>query len=455
MAMEDALALARSERRSAVASLLEELRIPSISTLPEHKADVLQNAEWLAARFRRAGFETVLGGEGDGNPVVHAEWMHAGPDRPVVTVYGHYDVQPVDPIEDWLDPPFEPVLRDGFVYARGPSDNKGNHSAAINAAIYLIETGGSPVNLRFLLEGEEESAGPTLAAYLRANSGLRSDVTLVWDFGCTPDGGPSVVTGMRGLLGVELVARGAANDLHSGSYGGVAPNAIQTLARVLAELKNRDGRITVPGFYDSVREEDGGELAAWDRSPAYEERLRELVGSELEGEVGYAPVDRQWARPSLDVNGIVGGFTGEGVKTVIPAAARAKLSLRLVPDQDPVAVGVALREHVQRLTTPGVEISVEIVATAEPLVVSPDGRSVPALQAALESAFSKPAVVIRNGSSLPVATTLRDVLGGELIGCGVTQPGAGAHSPREHLSLDNFHLGTEALIRFAYLLAEA
>jgi acetylornithine deacetylase/succinyl-diaminopimelate desuccinylase-like protein len=454
MTVENALTLARAGRQAAEAVLFEELRIPSISTLPEHRPDVERNADWLVALFEEAGFSAVLGGKEIGSPVVHAEWMNAGDDRPVVTVYGHYDVQPIDPIEDWQDPPFDPVVRDGSVYARGTADNKGNHMAAINAAVYLTQAGGSPVNFRFLLEGEEESAGSTLETYLRTHAEMRSDVTMLWDFGCTVTGNPAIVTGMRGLLAVELIARGAASDLHSGSYGGVAPNAIQTLARVIGELKTRDGRITIPGFYDFVREVDAAVTADWDRSPAHAESLRKLIGAELEGEPDYPAVDRQWRRPTLDVNGVVGGFNGEGLKTVIPASARAKVSMRLVPDQNPASIAAALTEYVAELSTPGVEISVRHLASAEPLVVSPTGHAVPALRSALEAAFARPAAVNWNGSSLPVAATLRDVPGGEVLGCGVTQPGAGAHSPREHLLLENFHLGTEALIRFAHLLAD-
>ncbi|HLH71340.1 MAG TPA: M20/M25/M40 family metallo-hydrolase [Candidatus Dormibacteraeota bacterium] len=454
MSLERALDLARAGRAAAEAELLEELRIPSVSTLPEHRADVRRNAEWLAERYRSLGLEvSMIDVVEDGHPVLRADWC--GDRRlPWLTIYGHYDVQPPDPLEEWRTSPFEPVVRDGFVYARGSSDNKGNHLAALQAARYALAAGGPPINLRFLLEGEEEVTGPSLPRYVREHaSSLGTDFVLVWDGSFAADGRPQLVTGLRGLLYVEIQATGASLDLHSGGFGGNAPNPLTTLARILGELKDRRGRVTIPGFYDAVRMPDEDEMADWDRSPAYGETLRRIMGARaLEGEPEYSPAERNWARPTLDVNGFVGGFTGEGKKTVIPARCRAKVSMRLVPDQDPEAILDTLRAYVQELTTPGVEVSVKALGAARPVLVSADHVGARALSAAYQAAFGQPAARLRTGGSIPVVLDLQEALGAPMMVSGLSQPGAGAHGPNEHLSLDHFHRGTEALLRLMWSL---
>lgn len=453
VSLERAIELARSGREQAEQDLFEELRIPSVSTLPEHRADVRRNCQWLADRFRNLGFEVaVTDVEKGGQPVLQADWRGAGETAPTVTIYGHYDVQPPDPIDEWRTPPFEPVVDNGFVYARGCSDNKGNHMAALKAAQYAIEA-GLPVNLRFLIEGEEEIAGHSLPRYLRDNAGrLRSERTLIWDGGFAPDGRPSLVTGLRGILYLELRAQGPGIDLHSGSFGGVAPNPCNTLARVLGELKDRNGVITIPGFYDDVRPPSPEESAGWDRSPAYTETLLSLMQARaLEGEPGYAPVDRQWARPTLDVHGFAGGFTGAGSKTVIPARAMAKVSMRLVPDQDPDRIAAAFRAYVAELTTPGVEIeTVDLGMAADPVLLDWSGKAATALRDAFAAAFGTPAASVRTGGSVPVTTAFQEAVGGEILCSGISQPGSGAHSPNEHLSLDHYHRGIEAILHFLY-----
>jgi acetylornithine deacetylase/succinyl-diaminopimelate desuccinylase-like protein len=454
MSLDSALDLARAGRAAAEADLFEELCIPSVSTLPEHRADVRRNCEWLAGRFRSLGFEVAITDVvAEGHPVLQADWRGAGC-APTLTIYGHYDVQPPDPLEEWLTPPFEPSVRDGMVYARGSSDNKGNHMAALKAAEYALAAGGPPVNLRFLLEGEEEITGPSLPRYVRDNAArLATDVILVWDGGFAPDGRPQLVTGLRGILYVELEASGPAVDLHSGGYGGNAPNPLNTLARILGELKDRHGQVTIPGFYDGVREPSKAEMADWDRSPAFDETLRGLMGARaLEGEVGYSAAERAWARPTLDVNGFVGGFTGEGKKTVIPARGRAKVSMRLVPGQDPARILDSLREYVDELTTPGVEVEVRLLGMAPPVLAGADHPAALALAAAFEAAFGRPAARLRTGGSIPVAVDFQEALGAPMMVSGLPQPGAGAHSPNEHLSLDHYHRGTEALLRLMWSL---
>jgi acetylornithine deacetylase/succinyl-diaminopimelate desuccinylase-like protein len=448
--LEHALELARAGREQAEQEFFEELRIPSVSALPEHREDVRRNCEWLAQRFRDLGCEvsitdTVEGG----HPVLRADWRGAGEGARTVTFYGHYDVQPPDPLEMWETPPFEPVVRDGFVYARGCSDNKGNHMAVLNAARHAIAS-GLRVNLRFLIEGEEEISGRSLPVYLRQRVGqLDSDVTLIWDGGFSPDGKPEQCTGLRGIIYVELVAVGPGVDLHSGIFGGVAPNPCNTLARILGELKGRDGVITIPGYYDDVQAPSEEESGAWDRSEAFGKVLRdEMEASAIEGEAAYTPVERIWARPTLDVNGFIGGFTGEGSKTVIPSRAMAKVSMRLVPDQDPDRIVESLKAYVEELSTPGVTVTVNELGTAPPVLLDWHGKGATALSDSYEAGFGQPAFPVRSGGSIPVTIDFQEMVGGEIVCGGIAQAGAGAHSPNEHFSLDHFHRGIETLIHF-------
>jgi acetylornithine deacetylase/succinyl-diaminopimelate desuccinylase-like protein len=457
VSLDRALELARAGRAAAEADLFEELRIPSVSTLSEHRADVRRNCEWLAERFRSLGLETSITDvvEG-GHPVLRAEWRGAEA-APTLTLYGHYDVQPPDPLEEWRTPPFEPTVQDGLVYARGCADNKGNHMAALKAAEHALAAGGPPVNLRFLLEGEEEISGASLPTYVRRRaSELATDYVLVWDGGFSPDGRPQLVTGLRGMLYVELLASGPAVDLHSGGYGGNAPNPLNTLARILGELKDREGRVTIPGFYDGVRPPEPDEMADWDRTDAFGETLRDQMGAAvLEGEAEYSAAERAWARPTLDVNGFIGGFTGEGKKTVIPARGSAKVSMRLVPAQDPMRILDALREYVDELTTPGVRVEVQLLGAAPPLLAGAAHTGAVALASAFEAAFGRRAARLRTGGSIPVAHDFQEALGAPLMISGLAQPGAGAHSPNEHFDLEHYHRGTEALLRLMWSLGSA
>ena len=455
MSLERAVELARASRATAEADFFEELRIPSVSTLPEHRDDIMRNCSWLADRFRSLGLETSIAEVvPTGHPVLRAEWRGAPAGAATLTIYGHYDVQPPDPLEEWQSPPFEPTVRDGMVYARGSSDNKGNHMAALKAAEYALAAGGPPINLRFLLEGEEEISGHSLPRYVRDKAPeLATDYVLVWDGGFSADGRPELVTGLRGILYVELEASGPAVDLHSGMYGGNAPNPLNTLARILGELKGRDGRVTIPGFYDTVRPPAAEEMADWDLTLAYGEKVRHLMGAAaLEGEADYSAAERNWARPTLDVNGFIGGFTGEGEKTVIAAHGTAKVSMRLVPDQDPMRILDTLREYVDELTTPGVKVEVKLLGSAPPVLAGAAHPGAVALSGAFETAFGQPAARLRTGGSIPVASDFQEALGAPMMISGLAQPGAGAHSPNEHFSLDHFHRGTEALIRLMWSL---
>ena len=453
---QDAIARAAAAQDADLADLVEELKIPSVSTLPERREDCLRNARWLRDRFAKLGFETeIVDVMEKGLPVVVADW-NGRPGKPHLTIYGHYDVQPPDPMDEWESPPFEPKVRDGKLFARGAADNKGNHMATVKAVEHLFAAGGPPINLRFVIEGEEEISGESLPRYIRANgSRLKTDSVLIWDSGMDEAGHPTLATALRGLLYAELHASGPAVDLHSGVYGGVAPNPINTLARVIGELKDRHGHITIPGFYDAVVRPSPEELANWKKQDAgYIETVKRMSGARaLEGEEGFLALERTGSRPTLDANGIVGGFIGEGKKTVIPARASAKVSMRLVPDQDWKAILAALEKQVQELTTPGVEIKVDLLGAAPPVTCGVDHRAAQAMRAAYKEAFGKETSLIRVGGSIPVSIDFQEAVGAPLVISGIAQSDSAVHSPNERLVIDNYYRGIEAVIRFICGLA--
>jgi acetylornithine deacetylase/succinyl-diaminopimelate desuccinylase-like protein len=454
--LQDALDRAAAGRDADLEDLIEELRIPSISTLPDRREDCLRNAEWLRDRFERLGMKTeIIDVMKGGLPVVVADW-NGRSGQPHLTIYGHYDVQPPDPMDEWKSPPFEPEVRDGLLFARGAADNKGNHMATVKAVEHLFAAGGPPVNLRFVIEGEEEISGESLPRYIRANgSKLKTDAVLIWDSGFDEDGHPTLATALRGLLYVELHAQGAAVDLHSGMYGGVAPNPINTLARIVGELKDRHGHITIPHFYDAVVNPSAEELAAWKKKDArYAETVKRMSGAKaLEGEEGFLALERTGSRPTLDANGMVGGFTGEGKKTVIPARASAKVSMRLVPNQDWKAILAALEKQVQELTTPGVEIKVDMLGAAPPVLCGVDHRAAQSMRAAYKEAFGKETSLVRVGGSIPVSIDFQEAVGAPLVISGISQADSAIHSPNERIVVDNYHRGIDAVIRFICGLA--
>ena len=454
---EDALSRATSARAADLKDLIEELRIPSVSTLPERRQDCLRNARWLSDRLKGLGFETEIVDvlHDRGLPVVVADW-NGRPGQPHLTIYGHYDVQPPDPMDEWKSPPFEPEIRDGKLFARGAADNKGNHMATVKAVEHLFAAGGPPINIRFVFEGEEEISGESLPRYIRANgSRLKTDAVLIWDSGLDEDGHPTMATALRGLLYVELHATGAAVDLHSGVYGGVAPNPINTLARIVGELKDRHGHITIPGFYDAVVRPSAEELAEWKKKDAeYIETVKQMSGArELEGEEGFLALERTGSRPTLDANGIVGGFTGEGKKTVIPARASAKVSMRLVPDQDWKRILAALEKQVRELSTPGVEVTIDLLGAAPPVTCGVDHPAAQAMRAAYKAAFGKDTSLIRVGGSIPVSIDFQGAVGAPLVISGIAQADSAVHSPNERLVVDNYYRGIDAVIRFICGLA--
>ncbi|HVD02483.1 MAG TPA: dipeptidase [Candidatus Dormibacteraeota bacterium] len=454
MNLEQALDVARESRGQAEQDYFDHLRIPSVSALTRHKEDCRRAAANLLDHFRRIGFDAQLV-EGDGHPTVRADWLGA-PGKPHLTIYGHYDVQPPDPLEQWVSPPFEPTVRDGVVYARGAADSKGNHFACLKAAEYAMAAGGPAINLRFLIEGEEEGDSKVLPAYLeRESAGLKTDFVLIDDGSFAIEGQPDLITGLRGIVYTEVQVRGAAADLHSGGYGGVAPNPFNTLGHLIAGLKGRDGRVNVPGFYDAVRKPGADELASWERLGITEAGLLEQIGSPaLEGEAGYPLLERRWARPTLDVHGVMGGFTDEGTKTVIPATATAKISMRLVPDQEPAEIFEKFAAFCQSLATPGTRVSVrQIGQPAPPVLCGTDHPGARAAAAAFEAVWGKPVNFTRTGGSIPVSVDFQRALGAPMVITGFNQPNAGAHSPNEHMDLEYFHRGIEFMLRYMDELA--
>lgn len=453
MSLAKALELARAGRQQAEDDLFELISIASVSALSRHRDDCRRAAQTLIGRLQSMGMTAELVDVvPDGHPVISAEWL-GRPGAPTLTIYGHYDVQPPDPLDEWVSPPFVPTIRDGFVYARGADDNKGQHMAGIKAAEYAFEVGGPPVNLRFLIEGEEEITGPSLPRFVKENAArLQTDYLFIADGGFTAPGMPNLLTGLRGLLYTEIEAVGAAADLHSGLYGGVAPNPLNTLAHVISALKDRDGRINIPGFYDDVRPPAPEELAAWAGLPITEEEQKQVMGVRaLEGESDFSPAERKWARPTLDVHGIAGGFVDEGKKTVIPARARAKVSMRLVPDQDPAQVLDSMREFVAGLETPGVSLKVDDLGQARPVRTGTDHPGVGAASRAFQSAFGAEPVLVREGGSIPVTVDFQEALSPRMIVTGFGLPGDALHSPNERMSLDQYHRGTEMIL---YLMGE-
>ena len=453
-------ALIETQSEAYLAELQALLRIPSISTLPEHRPDMERALAFLAERLKEIGLEHVqrIEAVAGGIPLLYADWLHA-PERPTVLFYGHYDVQPPDPLDEWITPPFEPTVRDGNVYARGSADDKGQVYAQIKAVHALMQAHGKlPVNVRFLIEGEEEVGGEAVDRYVREHAAaLACDCVVVSDTAMFAPGLPSLDVGLRGMVYAEVEMRGAARDLHSGLYGGAAPNPLEALARVICGLKSPQGKILIPGFYDRVQAPGVAELAAWQRLPFDEQEYRngEVGAAALTGEPGYSVFERTWARPTLEVHGIPGGFTGQGAKTVIPARASAKISMRLVPDQRPDEILELFQQAVRELTPAGCISKVKLWNTAMPVLVETGNRYVQTAKAALEEVFGAEPVFIRSGGSIPVVTLFASELKVPTVMMGFGLPDDGLHSPNEKFALSSFYGGIRAIAHFLLRLGGA
>ena len=456
-----AVSFANENADRFVDELTALLRIPSISTDPERVGDVRKAAQFVADELTRIGMEHVhlietTTATHNGHPLVYADWLNA-PGQPTVLCYGHYDVQPAEPLELWKAPAFEPEIRDGNIYARGAVDDKGQMWMHVKALESLMAAGGGklPVNVRCIIEGEEEVGGEGIAAFVREHGDqLKADVALVSDTEMFAPELPTLCVGLRGMIYTEIEVQGARTDLHSGIYGGAAPNPFVALAQIIAKLKDEDGKILIPGFYDKVEKPTDAELKAWNALPFDEEEYREAeVGStELTGEPGYSVLERTWARPTLEVHGMPGGFIGVGAKTVIPAKALAKVSMRLVPDMTPAESFAQYKAYVESIVPKGVTVDVRLIHSGDPIVVSTDNRFVTAATEAMHTVFAKETVFVRGGGSIPIVGDFIRELGIPTVLMGFGLPDDNLHAPNEKFNLSNFHRGIESIIRWLELV---
>lgn len=457
--------LARVEREgeSYLDELKDFLRIPSISTDPQYKGDVLRAAEWLRDRMTAAGLSAELIPTA-GHPLVYGEWTGA-PGKPTVLVYGHYDVQPPDPLEEWRHPPFEPTIeRDAEkgdrLVARGATDDKGQCYAHVKAAAAILaERGSLPVNVKFVVEGEEESGGAAIDEFVRDDAGgrLACDCVVISDSSFFAPGQPSLIYGLKGLAYMEVRVQGPNRDLHSGSYGGAVTNPANALAHLIASLRDpASGRVLIPGFYDRVRPLEDWERKEFAALPFDEAEYKHDLGVDaLTGEQGYTARERAWARPTCDVNGVWGGYMGEGAKTIIPARAGAKVSMRLVPDQDPKEIGALFAAHVRAQAPPGVRVEVAPLHGASPVLIDARGPIVEAAMDALEAEWGRRPVRVREGGTIPIVGTFARVLGVPVVLMGFGLEDDRLHSPNEKINLASFHGGVRSAVRFLDRLAEA
>jgi acetylornithine deacetylase/succinyl-diaminopimelate desuccinylase-like protein len=419
------------------------LAIPSISALPQHAGDVRRCAEWCADEMRRIGLQNVRLIDTPGNPVTYGDWLGAE-GAPTILFYGHYDVQPVDPLDLWESPPFEATIRDGEIYARGSADDKGQvfmHFKAVEA--HLKQNGRLPLNIKFILEGEEEVGSAHLDDFVRAHrSELAADVVVISDSPMFARGVPSICYGLRGLVYCQIDLRGSSTDLHSGSFGGAVANPAMVLSQMLAQMKDRSGRVRIPGFYDDVVPLQEGERKAWAALPFNEKQYKKAFGiPKVYGETGYTTLERTWARPTFEVNGLLSGFTGEGAKTVLPAVSMAKVSMRLVPNQDPDKIAALFETYVQGVAPKTVQLRVTRMHGGKPWMTSYDNPFVQAAGRAIERGFGQKPVFTREGGSIPVVSTFQEELGLPSVLFGVGLPDENAHAPNEKLDVSNFQNG--------------
>ncbi len=434
--------------------LFELLRIPSISTSSDHKDDIQEAADFLVERLEELDLDKVEKIQTDGHPVVYAEYM-PHPDRPTVLVYGHYDVQPPDPLEEWETPPFEPTIRDGRIFARGSADDKGQVYTHLKSLQAFRETGTEfPVNIKFVLEGEEEIGSPHLAPFLKEHKEkLETDMVLVSDTAMFAEDTPSITYGLRGLVYMEFELVGPNRDLHSGVFGGAVDNPANVLCEMIAQLRDDDGQIQIPGFYDKVRDITPEEREAYRKLPFDEEEYKkELDIKALNGEEGYTTLERSSARPSLDVNGLWSGYQGEGAKTVLPAKAGAKVSMRLVPDQDPNEIADLFRKHVENLAPDTVSIEVTEHHGGFPAMTDPDFYGLKAAAEAYEDVYGKEPLFKREGGSIPIIAEFKKILDAESILMGFSLESSKIHSPNENFLQKDFHRAIKTSAKFFEVL---
>lgn len=429
--------------------LFEFLRIPSVSAKSENTADVLRAAEWLRSSIEKAGLKGTIHKTG-GYPVVIGEWRDA-PGAPTLLVYGHYDVQPAEPLDLWTSPPFEPTVRNGNIYARGSVDDKGQlflHVKALEA--HLKTRGKLPVNIVLIAEGEEEVGSDNLEAFIEANQDLLAcDAVVISDSAMFAPGQPSILSSLRGMAYFEINVRGPSMDLHSGAYGGAVINPATAMAQIIASMHDENGHVAIEGFYDSVREFPKEVLETMRNLPFDEEHFREETGAPaLGGESGFTTLERLWTRPTCEINGLLSGYTGEGAKTVLPSKAMAKVSFRIVPDQTPAEMIELMKRHVERVTPKGVTATVKYLHGGKPWRADLKGPLYDAARRALATAFEKQPVVVGEGGSIPVVGDFERVLGAPVLLVGFGLPGENAHAPDEWMSEENFRIGMRAMAVF-------
>src|SRR5499427_116793 len=447
-----AVDFARSNQQRFLNELKDLLRIPSVSTLEQHKPDIQKAADYVADELRRIGLENVEVIATKGHPLIYADWLHAA-GKPTVLMYAHYDVQPAEPLDEWHTPPFEPTERNNNIYARGAVDDKGQLWMEVKALEALMQTGGGklPINVKVIFEGEEEVGGGSIAEYIRKQRAkLKADFALVCDTELFAPDLPPLCVGLRGLVYTEIEAVGAKTDLHSGMYGGAAPNPLFALIEIISKLKDSKGKVLITGFYSKVKAPSNDELKAWKRLPFNEEHYRKTeVGSKvLTGEPGFSVLYRTWARPTLEVHGMPGGFTAPGAKTVIPARAFAKVSMRLVPNQDPDDVLKKYIKYVKKLTPKGIDLNIKVFSKGPACVVGTDNRFIKAATEALRDVFKKDTVFIRSGGSIPIVTDFQDVLKIPSVMMGFGLPDDNLHAPNEKFHIPNFYRGIESICLF-------
>lgn len=455
---EQPILYANSHHDAYLAELIEFLRIPSISTQPDRRDDVAAAASWLARAMTTAGLENVRLIDTTGHPLVYGDWLHAGAHAPTVLIYGHYDVQPPEPLELWESPPFIPLVRDQFIYARGASDDKGQvyiHVKAVEA--YLQSVGQLPVNVKFLVEGEEEIGSRNLHTFIPENRRLlAADSALVSDSGMLAPGKPALVYGLRGICQVQIDLTGPTRDLHSGSYGGGIDNPINVLGHLIARLKDERGHVLIPGFYDRVRPLSLDEREMLAHFPLDEAEWLAETGAPIAwGEPEYSLVERLGARPTLDVTGILGGYTGVGVKTVLPAHAHAKISMRLVPVQDPAEIVRLFEAYVGSILPPSVKATISFAGGSRAALLETNTATMRAAAQAYERTFGRPPVFMREGGSIPVVNQFANDLGLPTVLMGFGLPDDRIHSPNERFFLPNYFAGIETAIRYLELLGSA
>ncbi len=453
--MKDALAYTAANREKFLNELLAWLSIPSVSTDQAFKDDCQRAAEWCADNMRAMGLENVAVLPTGGHPVVYGDWLHAGADKPTVLVYGHYDVQPAVMEDGWTHPPFEPIVRDGKIYARGATDDKGLVMCQLKAMEALLATGGAPVNVKYLIEGEEESGSQNLQRFISNNlDKLKADICLISDTGMKSASEPLLIYGLRGLVTMELTVSGPKHDLHSG-IGGILHNPAQALCEIIAKLHNPDGSVNVAGFYDDVQPVSDEERAMLNLSNYSRQDWEERMGDLPEwGEAGYTMIERTSIRPTLEINGIAGGYAGEGFKTVIGATARAKISCRLVPNQDPFKIFELVKAEIERITPPTVRSTLKLHDTGYPAITPTDHPAARAAVEAFKYHWETPALFARMGGSIPVVAEFQKQLNLPVILMGFGLPDSAAHGPDESFHVEMYDKGIDTLVVYFHELAK-